>query len=339
MSIKKTQKVRLICSAIVAAAIIATARIAATVHADVAEITTLVALLSMFVVDQVISAFGKDAEDIVEDIKPLIVNARDEIKNLVTGVEGKAAELQTHVARLLAHLETRWDHRRIGNRDKALRYVADQLRRESVQCVLNTDVRIQGHHAPYDQATLQVLRSAMKEWFGHSGATWTEVRGVGYDADCVAHIVAAVEDTKEQTGVMPNFVGHILAANSPVLNFTILEYSGGRKEVLFGWGRHERFPQDDVFACGDDLIVSAFSDLFTLLESSPWSTRVKDTKELLQVSAEPRYEVSSATLSGPADFGTPILRMRPAMRLFIQNHCSSGYSSTRKRGFSSEILT
>lgn len=50
-----------------------------------------------------------------------------------------------------------------------------------------------------------------------------------------------------------------------MINFTIIEYEGDVKQVLFGWGHHKFDDQGHVISSTDPIVVAMFDKMFQAL--------------------------------------------------------------------------
>ncbi len=170
-----------------------------------------------------------------------------------------------------------------GRASTALYYVLENLKR--AHTVYNTYISCGVAHAfSYDEEAIDALSKGYFDFLS-KGGLWVDVisdpSGKYYKEILMGKDRNDVQ--RENRGIQADrkgaYIYNEFKSNFPSINFIILEYGGGDREVFFGWGHHKSAPIGNVFSSTKDTIVSMFDDLLETMRDNSVSIEKDPPKE------------------------------------------------------------
>lgn len=205
----------------------------------------------------------------------------------------------------------------VGDDHEALKYEIAQMPR--LFMFRDTHVRLGMGFRKYDEKLLDEFQEGLKGFLSRNPDNLLVlVVGRTVEKKYVERLIGAAKGQENQVEC------YRLRQQRALMNFAILNYTDGRREVLFGWGRHGRQskeatfrqPKEAVFLSSNSKLVDEFEEYYTTLiglsdkvskltdlsnfpkdmtetvEITPWS---QDRVYKLLLSAEPSSEVKMLT--------------------------------------------
>jgi hypothetical protein len=161
----------------------------------------------------------------------------------------------------------------LGDDEVAVKYLLYLYNTSTtLRAIYDTHVRLDPRqHVPYAPVTLEALAVALKQLLMRQPQVHIfEILGHGFDREYVQVIASSMAEVGENRCTLRR-----LNANSPLMNFTLLEYQNVEEnEVLFGWGRYSPQGQEAVFRSRDPVMVREFRQLHDALRDDAVSGKV-----------------------------------------------------------------
>jgi hypothetical protein len=160
----------------------------------------------------------------------------------------------------------------VGDDEAALRYLVEKYRSPDLVKLRDIHGRAQDY-IPYDRDTYEAIRLSIEAFLRRRDTHIDEVVGTYFDEQLIHSIASGVDATVGAES--RRFDCYRLKATMPVMSYVLLEYKGGHREVLFGWGRQSiSRPDEAVFRSSDPRLVAEFSTFYDVLCSPDFSTRI-----------------------------------------------------------------
>ena len=151
----------------------------------------------------------------------------------------------------------------IGDDQNASKYVLTRLKgAEEISNTFITTLTPERQRAIFGTDSTELIVSGVIDHL-RQGKTWNDiVSSQGLDR------VQTISKRIKAEGIeRRNYRACVLNGNCPTLNFIILTFANGNKEVYFGWGFHEEMAVGNVFRSKAPEIVQYFDKYFVALRA------------------------------------------------------------------------
>jgi len=158
-------------------------------------------------------------------------------------------------------------------------YMSDRMK--SAINVTNTFVGLGEPSRNADSASKSVL-DLYRSFFSNNGKIWTDAVSINELTGPRYRSISIAAQSEPDHRIV------LLRHSIPVLNFTIIDFGSGRKEVLFGWNYSTRSASKNLFLSDETELIRSFESYFESLEK--YKTEEFKIDYSAQIESEDRFK-------------------------------------------------